>query len=285
MTANDWQEWWRLQEQHSLLAPDGPLGAGVVISTARFAEPEHAAFSGSGGTGHSDADRQVRTVAGVVRRLHEAGVSVPFAANAAVLDAWPGTAPLVVLDLCQLSASEVATLRKLHARGVRLAAFQGPGPLSLAAAELFGVRPDGQAAAGQRVALVATATPTPTQVIATATTLLIDASADALTPAAAQDLVPPLRSVLQLPLDFPPGTAGYGFESQGQKYVVVEDWLEQGRTVSLRLRADPRAGSVHAVDVNDHRPLAVRRDGADWVIELPLRPGDAALVCVEEVRP
>ena len=49
--------------------------------------------------------------------------------------------------------------------------------------------------------------------------------------------------------------------------------------------ADPRAGSAHAVDVNDHRPLAVRRDGADWVIELPLRPGDAALVCVEEVRP
>lgn len=282
MTANDWQEWWRLEERHSLIAPEGPLGAGLVISTARFADPEHAAFSGSGGNGSSDADHQVRTVARTVQRLHEAGVSVPFAANIGVLEQWTGTAPLILLDLNLFDEAEVATLKRLHERGVRLAAFQGQGLLSKAAAELFGVRPDGFPADGHKVAEIATSARVPAAVVKGTNTLLIAAAAESLTPAGAQALAPLFQAQLQLPLAFPVGTAGYGFVSQGQKYVVVEDWLEQGRTVQVRLRADPQAGKARAVDVNDHRPVEVRRDGADWLIELPLRPGDGALICVEE---
>ena len=97
----------------------------------------------------------------------------------------------------------------------------------------------------------------------------------------------PIRSirVLFLPITFPTGTAGYGFTCQGLRCIVVEDWLEQGRTVSLRLRATPGMSAVHAVAVNDHLPLATRRDGDDWVIELPLRPGDGELVAIMEGKP
>jgi hypothetical protein len=83
-----------------------------------------------------------------------------------------------------------------------------------------------------------------------------------------------------LPLEFPAGAAGYGFTSQGLRYVVVEDWREQGRTVSVRVRAAGR--SAHAVDVNDNRPLTLQRAGDWWVIEAPLRPGDASLICIQE---
>jgi len=40
---------------------------------------------------------------------------------------------------------------------------------------------------------------------------------------------------------------------------------------------------LRAADTNDHRALITKRDGADWTIELPLRPGDAALVALEEL--
>ena len=148
MTENDWQEWWRVQERHSLIAPDGPIGAGVVISTARFANPEQASFSGNGGSGSSEADAQVRAVARVVRRLQEAGVSVPFTANAAVLDRWSGAAPLILLDIDLFSDTELAAVRKLKARGVKLAAFpsQVGGTLAGATGELFGVLPEGSPA-------------------------------------------------------------------------------------------------------------------------------------------
>jgi len=95
-------------------------------------------------------------------------------------------------------------------------------------------------------------------------------------------LQPVLDRNLQLPIQFPAGTAGYGFTMRGQKYIEVEDWMEQGRTISLRLRTSPSATSAAACEVNDHQTLSVHRDGAYWSIDLPLRPGDGDLVCVQE---
>jgi hypothetical protein len=36
------------------------------------------------------------------------------------------------------------------------------------------------------------------------------------------------------------------------------------------------------ISVNvDDLPLAVSRDGDDWVIQVPTRPGDGTLICIE----
>ena len=137
---------------------------------------------------------------------------------------------------------------------MHLAAFQGDGKLSETAAHLF----------------------------SNPNTLLIPGPAAAFTSLAALDLAPRLHSTLQLPVRFPAGTSGYGFTSQGLRYVVLEDWREEGRTVQLRLHATAGLHIAHAVDVNDNRPLAVSRDGDWWVIDAPLRPGDGSLICVKE---
>src|ERR1019366_5830920 len=97
-------------------------------------------------------------------------------------------------------------------------------------------------------------------------TLLIPGPAAAFTTLAAIDLAPRLDSALQLPISFPAGTSGYGFTSQGLRYIVLEDWREEGRTVQLRLIATPGSRTAQAVDVNDNRTLAVSRDGDWWVI-------------------
>ena len=107
-----------MSDRHSLIAPDGPLGAGIIISTARFSDASGAAFSGSGGNGKGPADAQVRDVSSVVRALHDAAISVAFSGNAAMLDKWQGSAPLILLDLCRFSDAEVAKLADLVARGV-----------------------------------------------------------------------------------------------------------------------------------------------------------------------
>jgi hypothetical protein len=253
-TDNDWQQWWRMSDRHALIAPDGPLGAGIIISTARFSDPKSAAFSGSGGWGKGAADVQVREVSSVVRALHDAGVSVAFSGNAATLDKWKGDAPLILLDLCRFSDSEIAKVAALVNRGVRIAAFQGEGPLSASTARLF----------------------------QSPNTLLIPGPADALTSLAALDLAPRLDATLRLPIHFAAGTSGYGFTSQGSRYIVLEDWREEGRTAPVKLLATPGTKAAHAVDANDHRALAVTREGDWWSIEVPLRPGDGTLVCVRE---
>ncbi|MEI7732774.1 MAG: hypothetical protein WCO56_24595, partial [Verrucomicrobiota bacterium] len=280
MTQNDWQEYWRVQERHSLIAPEAPIGAGVVISTARFADPERAAFSGSGGWGASEADEQVRSAARTVRRLHEVGVSVPFSANVGTLDQWTNATPLVLVGVDLFSNEEIAALRKLKQRGVPLAAFTSKncGALPKALGDLFGVNPDGSPAAGTRIGELAGK-----PLVAAPLTLFAATPCDELNTTQTAFLAEAMRQHLQLPLVFPPGTAGYGFTSQGMNYIVVEDWREQGRNVTVRLRAS--AGTVHAdaVDVNDHRSLMVRRDGTDWVIDLPLRPGDGTLIAVQEL--
>jgi hypothetical protein len=60
----------------------------------------------------------------------------------------------------------------------------------------------------------------------------------------------------------------------------VEDWLDQGRTVEVRVHANGTA--AHAVNVNDHEPLSLHCDKNDWVIEVPMRPGDGVLIALSE---
>jgi len=67
-----------------------------------------------------------------------------------------------------------------------------------------------------------------------------------------------------------------------QHYIVVEDWREEGRVLSVRYRSGTAVKAIHAVNINDNRTLAVRKDGDGWLIDLPTRPGDGNLICVEE---
>jgi hypothetical protein len=152
--------------------------------------------------------------------------------------------------------------------------------LPTALARSFGASPEGSTGATTNVGELAGQ-----PLIATSGALFAATPLDEITTTEAQALAPILNKQLDLPINFPEGTAGYGFTSQGMKFIVVEDWLEQGRTAALRLRASKDASSARAAVVNDHRTLAVRREGPDWVIDLPIRPGDGTLVAVQEARP
>jgi hypothetical protein len=112
--------------------------------------------------------------------------------------------------------------------------------------------------------------------------VLVAGSAANLTPQQAQGLLGVVAPILDPPLRFPSGIGGYGFTMGTQEFVVVEEWTEVGRQVAIQLRARPGARSAHACDVNDHRALEVVRTGDSWTITVPLRPADAALVCLEE---
>lgn len=100
--------------------------------------------------------------------------------------------------------------------------------------------------------------------------------------AQAMQLAPSLHSLLQLPLRFEPGVMGYGFTMSGTNFIVLEDARNLGRTTQVRLRATPGTRSAQACEVNDHHPLALRRDGAWWLIDTPLRPGDGQLIALDE---
>lgn len=261
----EWQENWNAAERWSLIAPDGPIGAGVAISTARLDDPARTIFSGGGMGGSGDADHLADGVAELIGLLHHAGVSVPFAANAAAIAAWKGSAPLVCLDVDGWSEAERAQLRAWADRGVPLVLF-GPLPADLAALA------EGATAAGFAV--------DGKEVLTAGNRILVPAAAAALAIPEANRLAALMQRVCDLPIAYPPGIAGYGFTMAGRRFLTVEDWRERGGEVEVRLRATGSAASATALSA--HRPLAVRRDGRDWLITVPLRPADGELVLVEE---
>jgi len=284
MSPNDWQEWWRLEERHSLISPDGPFGAGVVLGTSWMSDPNKTDFSG-GGTGGSGADHYVNDLAQAIKHLHEAGIDISFSTNAAALDKLPADSPLIICNLSEFSTSEVQALKKLADRGVRMVAFQGGNPLSPEAARLFGTTPESfpiepPPLPGQR-----RKAPPPPKVVRTGKTCFIGGAIANFNEALVKTLGADFQDVLQLPLQFPEGSAGYGFTMGNQHYIVVEDWLEKARILSVRYRPKQGVKDIHAVNVNDNRTLTVRRvreGGDDWLIDLPTRPGDGSLICVEE---
>jgi hypothetical protein len=280
MSKNDWQESWRAQERNSLLTPDGPIGIGLIVPVGQLNNSENVMFSGGGmgdDWGHNVARQHVLRFSNVLRRLQEAGLPISFGANVTDVSKWGKVAPLIILDPDTLSDAEVESLRALHQKGAPIAALQGTGPLSTAAAQFFGVTPDGQAATAHAVGDL-----DGHPILAGDGTLFVPVTSAGLDSESAIKMAPLLQSALQPPLRLPEGTEGYGFTSNHRAFVLVEDYREEGRVATVRYRADAKATAVYAVDVNDHRSLPVRRDGPDWCIDVALRPGDGALIAIEE---
>ena len=267
MTLNDWQQNWQAQERQSLIYPDAPIGAGLIVGTGVMENPDTALFSG-GGMGDSPAERRVTSaVAPVFANLQRAGLSVPFMASATSVSRWPGHAPLIVADLSAFTTGELAILKKFIDAGTAVAAFRGAGDLSADAAALFGVNLDGTPHGGQPVGRIGK-----DAIVANGATLFIDADGHSIPSDALRTLGPLVASHLKMPITFPEGTTGYGFTSGNLAYYVVEDWLDEGRLAPLRVRAG--AGrTARAVNVNDHQSLSVHRDKDDWVIDLPNASG------------
>lgn len=251
-TEEEYQQWWNLQQRGNLLQPEAPLGAGLVISTWKDADPRSIRWN----CGDPTALAEPRTLMDVFRVLSEGGLSVPFATNASTLASWNPTpgASLIVLNLHDFSDSELAGLAHLQGRGVKIAALAQRASLSSAAAALF-TRPG---------------------------TLLVENYAAGLTHPRAVELATQLINALEVPLIFSSGLTGYGFRCQDLICVVVEDWLEQARVGSIRLKKLTGARHAAAANLNDHSTLTVNDRGAFWEVALPIRSGDGVLLAIRE---
>jgi hypothetical protein len=249
MADNDWQQWWLMQQRHCLLWPEQPLGAGLVLSSAFYADPAHLQFSCGDAL---EANPLLPQYAATFERLHMAGIGISFGMNAATLDHWTGNAPLILFNPNAFSEEEITSVLRLQARGVRTAAFKIPH--STAASRLRNLP-------GIHI---------------------IEEDPATLSHQGVARLAATLQQALHLPIVFPPGTTGYGFLMGNTKFIVLEDWQEEGREVVLRVEANAGAKSASACDVNEHAPLSVRSDGPLWAITVPLRPGDGTIIALTE---
>ena len=249
MADNDWQQWWLMQQRHCLLWPEQPLGAGLVLSSAFFADPAHLQFSCGDAL---EANPLLPQYATAFERLHMAGVGISFGMNASTLDRWTGNAPLILFNPDAFSQEEVSSVLHLEARGVFIAALGtlGSGP-ALRLRNAPGI-------------------------------LQIHEDLTMLSQEAVSRLASTLHQALRLPIIFPPGTAGYGFLMGNIKFIVLEDWKEEGREVVLRVEARPSAKLANACDVNEHVGLNVHVEGDSWAITVPLRPGDGTVIALME---
>lgn len=249
MADNDWQQWWLMQQRHCLLWPEQPLGAGLVLSSAYFAEPAHLQFSCGDAL---EANPLLPQYAMAFEKLYMAGVGISFGANASTLDRWTGTAPLILFNPDAFNEEEVSSILRIHARGVPIAACGSlrSGP-ALRLRDVPGI-------------------------------FQIEKDPASLAQKAASQLASALHCALRLPIAFPSGTTGYGFLMGATKFIVLEDWQEEGREVVLLVEARNSAKTASACDVNEHRRLNVRAEGAMWAITVPLRPGDGTIIALTE---
>jgi len=276
MSLNDWQEAWRMQERLSLITPDAPIGVGMVIGNDSWNDMQHATFSG-GGMGGSPADSLIGDAAHAFATLCDQRIPISFGSNVTAMAKWSANTPIVVLNLADLSANEIKILQSLHQRGTRMIGFTGGGAIPPAAAAIFGAMPDGGPDIAKTIGTVLNR-----PVLVTATTLLLNIPYQTVEGSDLQTIAAAMRDILAADLQLPEGTTGYGFIRGRQRFVVVEDWREEGRDVAIRLRVAPRASTASCVNVNDHVPVTVSRDGNYWVLTFPTRPGDGTLLCVEE---
>lgn len=277
MADNDWQECWRAQERRSLLYPSAPVGVGV-ISGSKVDDPLNPVFSG-GGMGGGGADKIIDTHAELVRRLQDARLPVAFSSNLANAAKWGGASPMLLADANDLSEPDALALAQLRKRGVRLAALAYKPQFNIEVARQFGVGVD--------------ATPVDAKLVSEGEGLKVlehDGWLLILTPQ--QDLTIPQADYVvkqfaaktPMPVVFGEGYAGYGFRMGDQSFVVVEDWMERSRRAEVRILATEGASTASAVGMNDHKSLAVRRDGAYWVISVDMRPGDGEVICMQEMK-
>ncbi|MFT4113464.1 hypothetical protein [Silvibacterium sp.] len=252
LTAGEYQQWWYLQQRGNLLQPESPLGAGLVISTQKNADPRSIRWNGN----DPSAVAEIPLLMEAFRSLAEAGISVPFSTNASTLAAWKPTpgASLIVLNLQDFSPVELAGLARVQAQGVRVAVLARRKDLPPAAAAL----------------------------LAHPNTLLLETPATGLTHPQALQLAAQLIPALEVPIIFSEGFTGYGFRCQDLKLIVVEDWREQARMATVRLRKSPGMRHASAANLNDHSTLTVSDAGAFWAISVPMRSGDGALIAVRE---
>lgn len=249
MADNDWQQWWLMQQRHCLLWPEQPLGAGLVLSSALFADSAHLQFSCGDAL---EANPLLPQYAMAFERFYMAGVGISFGANASALDRWTGTAPLILFNPDAFSEEEVNSVLRLQARGVFIAAC---GSLRSRPASRLRHVPG---------------------------IFQIEQDPARLTHEAAMRIASALHKALRLPIVFPPGTTGYGFLMGTTKFIVLEDWKEEGRETVLLVEAHPSSKSARACDVNEHRKLDVRVEGEMWAITVPLRPGDGTIIALME---
>jgi hypothetical protein len=273
MTSIDYDQWKRVRDLHVLIRPDAPLGAGVVIANSYLNAPGNMRF---GGTYLGVEENE--TVINALPTLERAGVGVSFSANALALDKWRGTSPLIMLNLAKCTHEELSILRATMARDVRVTAFwKSDVPLTPEAAELFGVDSQGHPRSGSKQLGTVDGQP----IVGKGVALFIPLSPLTMHQADVDEIGSLLVDQLELPFRFEDGSAGYGFASNGRTFVVINDWREEARTVHLRVRASGKA-EPDAVNVNDSIRLPVHRDGSDWVIDIPTRPADGNLICIQQ---
>ena len=274
LTSIDYDQWKRVRDLFVLLRPDSPLGAGLVIGNQYLDNPLNTRFSGSNPEGSAESHAIMKSL-GILER---AGLSVPFSANVLALNQWTGKAPLIVLNLEKLQPEEIAVLRKTMERGVRVAAFySGDAPLPAEASALFGVDAHGSLAAdGKSIGNVAGHA-----IVASGNNLFVPLSAETMQQEQVDSIASMLLEKLDIPIHFDAGSTGYGFTSNGREFIELEDWREEARPLHLRVHSNGGSSAV-AVEVNDSVPLPVKKDGDDWVIDVPTRPGDGNLICLQE---
>jgi len=273
MTEHDWQQWWNLKERHALIDPQAPLGAALVVGTARFESPEFYRFSG-GGMGGNELGDILNKAATVQSVLQRAGVSIPYSANARDLGGPEKDRALIVVGLAQWIDADLKLFNQWVGEKRPIIAVEGETDQATRAALLARL----QTLAGQPETL-GTVLDRPVQRFGSV--LLLPVTEAELGLVGLPGWEDRLRSHLRQALVFAPGTAGYAFHRGSQVLSVIEDWLEHPRTVEIKLNKSVLPGKPRAASMNGSVPLEVREEGDFWIAKLPLRNGDADVICWE----
>jgi hypothetical protein len=272
--THEWQEWWKLAEQMTFLWPERPLGPGFVFSNDKFSI-DHQPILGVGEFTLRDYP-SLNSPIFAWRAFTENGIPVTFGANAKSLGNYKFDRGLILVNLSEFSDAEADSVAALHARGIGLVATMGGDSLSPKLAALFGVTPSGAPAAGKSVGKVGGR-----DIVRHGGTLLYPLKFGEYTNENINLARKDLLEVLESPIQFPPGITGYAHYRGKQLFIVLEDRLEQGRVLKLRLKAGAGDIAPNACVMLDHSPVKVTRDQDWWILEVPTRPGDGTLVCVE----
>ena len=245
-SEQDYQDWLQLMTQGALFTPEAPLGAGLIVAVDKFNDPQRLNFSF--GEGMPDIERTME----LCGLLSAAGVPVSFSGRLDLLAKWKGCTPLVVVNPEELTERELVLLGQVADRGCRVAAFAVPEKLPETVRRFF----EG-----------------PNRV-------LVPFDLNKQTAAAFSKEVSDFCDKTGMPIRFSRGLNGYGFVSNGRRFIVVEDYREDPRIGEVRLLRS--SGTCKAVELNGHTELKTHRDGAFWVIEVPVVPGTGCLLAVEE---
>ncbi len=273
MTGHDLQQWWNLKEHHALIDPQAPLDAALVLGTARFESREFFRFSG-GGMGGNELGNVLNNASAVQSVLQRAGVSIPYSTNARDVGEPEKDRALIVVGLAEWTDVDLQMFDKWVKEKRPIIAVEGQTDKATHAALLARL----QAQAGEPET-VGTVLDRPVQRFGSV--LLLPVTEAELGFVGLPGWEDRLSTHLQQPVIFAPGTAGYAFFRGSQVLSVVEDWLENPRTVEIKLKKSVLPGQVRAASINENVPLEVREEGDFWIAKLPLRNGDADVICWE----